>query len=180
VRELIALGCSEETIYKEYESGAKVDRPELKKLQAAIKQGDTLISLEVSRLTRSTKQLCDIVEFAHERKIKLVLGGIVVDSTSDKPDPFSEAVIKILGVVAELEREMTRVRVKSGLENAKSKGKELGRKKTTTDDIPAVFLRYHEKYANGDINMTELAKLAGVSRTTAYKYCRLIEQISYY
>lgn len=175
-RELVELGCTADTIYKEYESGAKIDRPELRKLQAAIQEGDTLLSLEVSRITRSTKQLCDIVEFAHERKIKLVLGGIVVDCTSDKPDPFSEAVIKILGVVAELEREMIRTRVKSGLENARAKGKVLGRRRVTVRDIPASFLRYYEQYQQGSITTTELAKLASVSRTTVYKYIKLLKR----
>lgn len=104
-----------------------------------------------------------------------MLGGIVVDCTSDQPDPFSEAVIKILGVVAELEREMSRVRVKSGLENARAKGKILGRRRMTADDIPPLFIRYYEQYLQGAINISELARLAGVCRTTVYKYMKLME-----
>ena len=60
-RELFKLGVSDDKyIYWEYESGTKEDRPELKKLFDIVKSGDTIATTEVSRLTRSTKQLCDI------------------------------------------------------------------------------------------------------------------------
>lgn len=175
VRELIALGCTEETIYREYESGTRIDRPELLKLQSVLQEGDTLISLEVSRITRSTRQLCDVVEFAAERKIKLVIGGIVVDCTGGVLNPFTEAVVKILGVVAELERNMISERVKSGVDNARANGKVLGRRKTSVDDIPASFMRYYKQYDTGEITASELARLSQIARSTAYKYIAIID-----
>ena len=61
VRELKQLGATEETIYLEYESGTKTNRAELFKLLNVVKHGDTILTTEVSRITRSTKQLCDII-----------------------------------------------------------------------------------------------------------------------
>ena len=66
-------------IYWEYESGTKVDRIELNKLFEKVDEGDTIVATEVSRITRSTKQLCEIVEVAKNKHLKLVIGGFVVD-----------------------------------------------------------------------------------------------------
>lgn len=73
--------------------GVKEDRAELKKLLNAVKQGDSIYSTEVSRISRSTKQLCNILEFAKDRKIKLVLGTFVVNCI-DNLDPMTERNVK--------------------------------------------------------------------------------------
>lgn len=174
-RELKELGCTDKTIFREYESGTKFDRPELMKLLATIGKGDTLIALEVSRITRSTKQLCQIIEEAQEKKIKLILGAFVVDCSQGALDPMTEGMLKMMGVFAELERNMIAQRVKSGMANARANGKIIGRRKTTADDVPNNFKRYYEQYKNGDFNVVEMAKLSGVSRKTAYKYMRVLE-----
>lgn len=89
VRELEAKGIARDKIYVEYASGTKTDRVELNKLLAIINEGDSITSTEVSRITRSTKQLCEILEFAKCNKIKLVLGTFVVDCTKEL-DPMTE------------------------------------------------------------------------------------------
>ena len=83
VRELKINGATDVTIYLEYESGMKSDRAELNKLLKAVNSGDMIISTEVSRLTRSTKQLCEIIEFAKEKHIRLIMGTFVVDCTKE-------------------------------------------------------------------------------------------------
>lgn len=79
VRELIQMGVPGSNIFKEYQSGTNVDRVELDRLTRAVGEGDCIITTEVSRITRSTKQLCEIVEFAKDKHIKLVFGNFVVD-----------------------------------------------------------------------------------------------------
>lgn len=69
VRELKRQGATDKTIYLEYESGTKANRAELLKLLDAVKSGDTVLSTEVSRITRSTKQICDIIELAKQKQI---------------------------------------------------------------------------------------------------------------
>ena len=71
-RELFSLGVEEDKhIYWEYESGTKEDRAELTKLLDVIREGDTVAATEVSRLTRSTKQLCEILQTVQKKKIRL-------------------------------------------------------------------------------------------------------------
>ena len=98
VRELIELGATKETIYLEYESGTKTDRVELGKLLKVVKEGDTIVTTEVSRITRSTKQLCEIIELVQVKHLKLVIGAFVVDCSKGELDPMTEGMLKMMGV----------------------------------------------------------------------------------
>lgn len=174
VRELKLKGASDTTIYLEYESGTKVDRVELLKLLNVIKIGDTLIATEVSRITRSTKQLCEIIELAKAKKIKLVLGNFVVDCSKEL-DPMTEGMLKMMGVFSELERNIISQRVKSGMQNAKIKGKKIGRPQVTAENIPNIFYKHYPKYKNGKINKKEFSRLCSISYPTVYKYLKIVE-----
>ena len=79
-------------------------------------------------------------------------------------------------VFAELELSIIRARVKSGMANARAKGKHIGRKPTTKDDIPAVFYKHYPAYAAGNMNVSELARICALSRPTVYKYLGLVEE----
>jgi DNA invertase Pin-like site-specific DNA recombinase len=118
---------------------------------------------EVSRLTRSTKQLCEIIDFAKEREIKLVVDSFVADFTKAL-DPMTDGMLKMMGVFAEMERNMIRQRVKSGMENAASKGAKIGRPRLEADALPSAFLRHYPQYAEKRINISELSRLCGISR----------------
>ena len=174
VRELLQLGVPHTNIYREYESGMKTNRVELNRLINTVKSGDTIISTEVSRITRSTKQLCEIIEFAKDRHIKLVLGTFVVDCTKEL-DPMTEGMLKMMGVFSELERNMISQRVKSGMQNAKAKGRKIGRPATTAEDIPSVFYKHYPKYKKGEINKAEFSRLCELSYPTIYKYLKFVE-----
>lgn len=174
VRELKQQGATDNTIYLEYESGTKVNRTELNKLLNIVESGDTIIATEVSRITRSTKQLCEIIELAKEKHIKLVLGTFVVDCSKEL-DPMTEGMLKMMGVFSELERNIISQRVKSGMDNAKAKGKTIGRPTTTADDIPSIFYKHYPKYKNGEINKMEFSRLCSLSYPTIYKYLRIVE-----
>lgn len=175
IRELKLQGATDETIYREYESGMKSDRTELNRLLNIIKSGDTIIATEVSRITRSTKQLCDIIELAKEKRIKLILGTFIVDCSKEL-DPMTEGMLKMMGVFSELERNIISQRVKSGMQNAKAKGKTIGRPSTTSDDIPNIFYKHYPKYKKGEINKKEFSRLCNLSYPTIYKYLGIVER----
>ena len=174
VRELKQQGATDKTIYREYESGMKVERAELSKLLDVVQEGDTIIATEVSRITRSTKQLCDIIELAKNKHIRLELGTFVVDCTKEL-DPMTEGMLKMMGVFAELERNIISQRVKSGMQNAKAKGKKIGRPAVSAEDIPSVFYKHYPKYKKGEINKKEFSRLCKVSYPTIYKYLNIVE-----
>lgn len=174
VRELKQMGVTDETLYLEYESGTVSNRVQLNRLLDCVEQGDTIIATEVSRITRSSKQLCEIIEFAKEKHIKLIFGTFIVDCTNEL-DPMTEGMIKMMGVFAELERNIISQRVKSGMENARAKGKVIGRHKTTKDDLPKIFIKNYEKYKNGQITKMDLSRLSEISYPTVYKYINIME-----
>ena len=78
------------------------------------------------------------------------------------------------GVFSQLELAMIRARVKSGMESAKAKGKKIGRRPTTKEDIPTNFLKHYAAYIEGKMNVSELARMCGLSRPTVYKYLKMI------
>ena len=173
VRELKASGA-EEVIF-EYEHGDAKVKKELHMLLDMAEPGDTIITLEVSRLSRSTQQLCEIIDVIREKHLCLVIvGSITIDCREGKADPMSEAFLQMAGVFSQLELAMIRARVRSGMENARAKGKKIGRKPTTKDDIPAVFYKHYPAYITGSMNVSELARVCGLSRPTVYKYIKLL------
>ena len=142
VRELKAAGAQE--IVTEREHGDSKIKKNLDLLLEAAREGDTLICTEVSRLSRSTQQLCEIVELVKRKHLCLVIiGSITVDCRNGQIDPMSQAFIQMSAVFAELELSIIRARVKSGMANAKAKGKKIGRRPTTKDDIPAVIYKHY-------------------------------------
>ena len=175
-RELMAIGIKEHNIFWEYESGSHEDREKLQQLLATVKSGDTIACTEVSRLSRSTKQLCGILEMIEDRKLKLIVGGFIVDCTGNEIDPMTMGMLRMMSVFAQMEREITIQRIKSGMENARAKGKHIGRNRTTIEDIPQSFFRYYPMFSNGGINLSEFARLTGLSRNSVYKYLRIVEQ----
>ena len=173
INELKAAGAEE--IIFEYEHGDAKTKKELQMLLELAKEGDSIITLEVSRLSRSTQQLCEIVETIKQKRLCLVIvGSITVDCRTGSIDPMSQAFIQMSAVFAELELSIIRARVKSGMENAKANGRPIGRPRTTKDDIPANFLRHYPALLSGQMNVSELARVCGLSRPTVYKYLKMI------
>ena len=173
IRELKTAGADE--VIFEYEHGDVKVKKNLHMLLETATEGDTIITLEVSRLSRSTQQLCQIIDTIREKRLRLVIvGSITIDCRNGQTDPMSEAFLQMAGVFSQLELAMIRARVKSGMENAKAKGKQIGRKPTTKDDIPATFYKHYPAFMAGTLNVSELARVCGLSRPTVYKYLKLI------
>lgn len=174
VRELKQAGAEE--IFLEYEHGDSKVKAQQQMMFETAGAGDTIIVLEVARLARSTQQLCEIIDIVREKHLRLVIvGSITLDCRSGNADPMSEAFLQMAGVFSQLELAIIRQRVKSGMANAKAKGAQIGRPHTTKDDIPALFLKHYPSYKNGMLNVSELARVCGLSRTTTYKYIGLLE-----
>ena len=173
IRELKAAGADE--VVFEYEHGDAKLKKNLSMLLDTAQEGDTLITLEVSRLSRSTQQLCEIIDIIRNKRLRLIIvGSITIDCRNGQIDPMSEAFMKMAGVFSELELQMIRTRVKSGMANAKAKGVKVGRKPTTKEDIPAVFYKHYPAYAAKKMNVSELARVCKLSRPTVYKYLKLL------
>lgn len=175
-RELAKLGVDEKNIYFEYASGTVKDRTELNRLLNTVKQGDTIAVTEVSRLTRTTAHLCEILSFIQEKHLQLLIGSSFdADCRNEQINSMTKGMIMMWGVFAEMERDMIAERIRSGMENAKAKGKTLGRPKITKEDLPDKFWKYLNLYNEGKINKSDFARLIGVSRPTLYVYLDMVQ-----
>ena len=136
--------------YKEYAdigiSGTTASRPQLDMMLTDLRAGriKTIIVYKLDRLCRSLTNLLDLLAEFRNRKVRLISISDGLDSQTD--NPMSRAFWKLLGVFAELEREIIRERVMSGLERAKASGKKLGRPAGARDkgqrSRSGYFLRY--------------------------------------
>ena len=104
----------------------------------------------------------------------MIVGSITIDCRNGELDAVSSAFLKMAGVFSELELQMIRARVRSGMANAAAKGKHIGRPQTTKDDIPPIFYKHYPAFMSGTLNVSELARVCGLSRPTVYKYLRLV------
>lgn len=173
VRELKAAGAVK--VYLEYEHGDSAVKQVQQSMFELAQEGDTIITLEVSRLARSTKQLCEIIDLVKGKSLCLIIvGSITMDCRKGHADPMTEAFLQMAGVFGQLELAMIRARVRSGMANAKAKGKLIGRPQVTADTIPAIFYRHYPAYQSGQLNISEFARVCDVSRTTIYKYLSIV------
>ncbi|ENQ3108744.1 recombinase family protein [Bacillus cereus] len=118
-------GCT--LFYEEKLSGKNTDRPQLNAMLEDLQQGDTVIIHEISRLSRSTRDLLEIVDKFKEKGVNLKsLTESWIDTTSD--NPMNTFLLNIFGSLAQLERELTLKRQREGIEIAKKEGKFKGRK----------------------------------------------------
>jgi DNA invertase Pin-like site-specific DNA recombinase len=125
--QLKAAGC--ERVFREKIGGETADRPQLKKLMAAVGPGDVVIIAAVDRLSRDTTDLLVIARDLQKAGAGLrSIAEPVVDTTSD----FAELVLAMLGVAAKLERRRIKERTARGRADAKAKGVKFGRKPKLT------------------------------------------------
>ena len=137
VAQLKAAGT--EKIFKEKVSGARADRPQLKKAIAALEPGDVLLVTRLDRLARSTRDLLNVLdEIAHKGAGFRSLNDAWADTTT----PHGRLMLTVLGGLAEFERELIRARTGEGRERAKANGVRLGRKpKMTPHQIKEALVR---------------------------------------
>jgi DNA invertase Pin-like site-specific DNA recombinase len=85
------------------------------------------------------------------------------------------AMLKMMGVFSELERNLTIERIQSGIANARHEGVQLGRPYNTLDKVPKKVMEYFPMYLDGKINKSDYARMCGIARSTLYRYIRLMD-----
>ena len=112
-------------------SGKKDSRPQLNRMMqdAHRRRFDVVVCWRFDRFSRSVSHLCRALETFNALDIQFVSLTEQVDTST----PTGKLVFTILGAVAEGERNLIAERVRSGLRNARAKGKRLGRPRKTVD-----------------------------------------------
>ena len=143
---------------------AKV-RPQFEEMMRFLREGDTLVVSEFSRLARSTANLLRIVEFLNQK-------GVEVKSLKEDLDtsmPQGKFMLTIFGAIAEFERDLMLQRQREGIGIAQAAGKYKGRHEKKP---PKDFDDYKKLWHDHNIKVTEIAKRFKVCRSTVYKWLR--------
>lgn len=173
---LTAKKVPRENIYSEYASGTHLDRSELQALLKHLQPNDSLYVTELDRLTRSIPDLLSLLRIFEDKRVRVYFGDVLGDFTSGTLDVGTRALLFILGAQAEVESHMTSQRIKSGMANAKAKGKHVGRPKLAKDDIPTKFWEFYLDVKRGHISKTDFAEILGVDRKTVYRWIAFVEK----
>ncbi len=157
IAQLKAMPC--DRIYREKISGARSDRPELKKALASLREGDVLTVTRLDRLARSTRDLLNLLAEVAERKARFRSLG---DAWADTTSPHGRLMLTVLGGLAEFERELIKQRTGEGRTRAKARGIKMGRKNKLTSHQTREAL---ERRDAGETLM-EIARSYNVSHST--------------
>lgn len=146
-------------------SGKDTNRPQLNAMIDYVREGDTVVVSEYSRLARSTRDLIDIIETLQNK-------GVTVISMKEKLDtstPQGEFMLTVFAGIATLERKLMLQRQREGIAIAKANGKYKGRQsKQKPDDWESLKAMYMSR----QISVSEIAKRCDVSRPIVYKWLK--------
>ncbi len=146
-------------------SGKDTNRPQLKAMLDYVREGDTVVVSEYSRLARSTRDLIDIVETLKAKGVNV----ISMKENYDNNTPQGRLILKIFMDIAEFERELMLQRQREGIAIAKANGKYKGRQsKQKPDDWESLKAMYMSR----QITVSEIAKRCDVSRPIVYKWLK--------
>ena len=163
-RQLDALnkaGC--ERIFNEKMTGTHSARPELQMMLMTLRAGDTLIVESFSRLSRSTKDLLDMVE----KLTKLGVHLISLKEDLDTNTATGKMMLTVMSALSQFERDLIAERTKEGLKAARARGRCGGRPSLGSDkDRKQALAMYH---ANAMTN-AEIASRFGVSLSTLNRW----------
>ena len=164
---LKAAGC--ERIFNEKMTGTRSDRPELKSLMLSLRSGDTLVIDSFSRLSRSTKDLLDMVE-------KLTAMGVHLVSLKENLDTTTatgKMMLTMLSALSQFERDLIAERTRDGLKAARSRGRQGGRPRSGTDkDRKQALALYH----SNAMSNREIAEHFKISQSTLSRWIRSEKQ----
>ena len=158
-----------EEIVKEKFTGTKSDRPELNRLLDKLRKGDVILIVDLTRLSRSTKDLFSLVEQIEKKGAYI---KSLKESWLDITTPQGKLMFTFMAGVSQFQRDVIRQRTKEGLEAARARGKKGGRKqKLDNNKKKAIYELYNQK----KISVKDICDMFSITKPTLYN---AIEEIS--
>jgi len=154
-------GC--EKIFEDRFSAAKSERPGLQHIVDYARSGDTIVVWRLDRLSRSLKDLTDIVTFLGSKEIGLKSLQKAIDTSSSS----GKLIFHLFGALAEFERNLIRERTQAGLQAARARGCRGGRPKALSQDKQALAVKLYDEKKHTIYQMCEMRE---ISKPTLYKY----------
>lgn len=147
-------------------TGKNAQRPQLKEMLNFVREGDTVVCSDISRIARNTKDLLNIIETLREKAVEFKSLKEAIDTST----PQGKFMLTIFGALAELERENILERQREGIAIAKAAGKYTGRKRIEMDEV--AFKKSCTEWRSGNRTAVSIQKEFGVSAQTFYRRVR--------
>lgn len=142
-------------------TGTKRDREGLNQLFDTIREGDTVIVESISRLGRKTLDILNVIQQFDSMGVKF----ISLKENMDTASPTGKAMLQMMCVIAELERNLIAERIKEGIESSKKRGTKLGRTPIEKDKIKTALTLYD----SGEYSIKDVCKSTGISKSSLYR-----------
>ena len=154
-------------LFTDKASGKDTQRPELERLLAFVREGDTVVVHSMDRLARNLDDLRRLVQGLTQRGVRIEFVKESLTFTGED-SPMANLMLSVMGAFAEFERALIRERQREGISLAKQRGVYRGRKKALSPERAAELRR---RAAAGE-QKAKLAREFGISRETIYQYLR--------
>jgi DNA invertase Pin-like site-specific DNA recombinase len=148
--------------YQEKKSGARADRPELRRMIEQLREGDVVVVARLDRLARSTRDLLELAEAITAAGASL---KSLCEPWADTTTPAGKMVLTVFAGIAEFERALIRDRTGAGRVAAKKRGVKFGRKPKLTPEQVVLALRLVDEGQS----VPQVADTFGVHETTIYR-----------
>ena len=173
IDQLEKYGIDRRNIYFEKVTGKKKERPELNRMIAELVPGDLVIITDLTRISRSTRDLLDIVDKIKQKGAAIrSIKDTWLDTSSD--NPYNDFLLTVMSGLSQLERDLTSQRTKEGLASAKTRGRIGGRPSKINEKSETVML-----FLNSGYSIKRIEEEARISRSTIYRIKREYENISH-
>jgi DNA invertase Pin-like site-specific DNA recombinase len=154
-------------LFTDKASGKDIQRPELERLLAFVREGDTVVVHSMDRLARNLDDLRRLVQGLTQRGVRIEFVKESLTFTGED-SPMANLMLSVMGAFAEFERALIRERQREGIALAKQRGAYRGRKKSLNSEKIEELKR---RIAAGE-QKAKLAREFGISRETLYQYLR--------
>ena len=154
-------------LFTDKASGKDIQRPELERLLAFVREGDTVVVHSMDRLARNLDDLRRLVQGLTQRGVRIEFVKESLTFTGED-SPMANLMLSVMGAFAEFERALIRERQREGIALAKQRGAYRGRKKSLNSEKIEELKR---RIAAGE-QKAKLAREFGISRETLYQYMR--------
>lgn len=178
-RQLDSLqGLKIDEIIVEKASGKNfVGREKYQEMKSKLRAGDLIVVKSIDRFGRNYSQICKEWESITNMGVDIQVLDMPILNTRNNQNGLTgrlitDIVLKLLGYVAERERENIKTRQAEGIASAKSRGVKFGRPLL---DVPKDFIRAYELYQNGLIKVKDVMSMCNIAKSTFYKYAKSIK-----
>ena len=178
-RQLDSLqGLKIDEIIVEKASGKNfVGREKYQEMKSKLRAGDLIVVKSIDRFGRNYSQICKEWESITDMGVDIQVLDMPILNTRNNQNGLTgrlitDIVLKLLGYVAERERENIKTRQAEGIASAKSRGVKFGRPLL---DVPKDFIRAYELYKNGLIKVKDVMSMCNIAKSTFYKYAKSIK-----